>query len=569
MISNRPIAINKFMTKTKISSSIRKAFIRNKLLTVIFLFALVVRVIGLVPNLGTHPDEGIIYSVALKMVTDFTLVPEHFKYGTLYIYFQSVISFIIRSVLIAYSFISTVITTHSIDIFGTLSQYSYKSIMQNNTPYFDFYIFWGRFLTALFGALTIIPTYKIGKVLFNKKVGLIAGIIIAFSGLFTRDSQYITIEVPWAFFTTVAVLFCCYFFLKQDRKNAIFSGFFVGLSTSMKYLPIAFPALVVVIVFSFKRSNLKIWINNSLVSLLMIPIGFVAGSPFLPFNLPQFVKEITWFFNFYGHESWWKEGSGFQLQLVTGQFKIYQIGFIYKYGLGEIASFFAIAGLIFALFKSLKKTLVLLASPAFIISFFVLATSTLYTRQVAPSVPFICIFAAVGILWFWSLFKNLKVFKRYRHMVLIVIVLVAIAPLIIKTLPSSYYCGKEKSIRKARVWLSQDPAPIPLESRVAVSYNISMPSWMKYDVTEMKTEQDYSLSSLKGKKISYVLLYDEALVNFLDWTREYFMPTKHIEGSAITKSVRELKSKGKVIASFTKPIDYELCPDFNVYVIKL
>lgn len=547
------------ISKLNLKKRIKDLF-EEKLLIAIFITALFIRAIGLVPNLGGHPDESAIYGPALKMATDFSPIPSSYVYGTLYIYLQGIVSFLIRAILIMYSLIMQIVTAHSIDIFGLLDQYSYKSIMQGNTPYFDIYIFFGRFLTAVMGALTVIPTFKLGKILFNKSVGFVAATILAFSGLFVRDSQYITIEVPWAFFTTIAVLFCSYLLLKQDKKNAILAGFFVGLSTSMKYLPIALPALVMAIMFSFQKNKLKKWIQNSFFSLMMIPVGFVAGSPFLPFNFSQFTKEISWFFNFYGHESWWKEGSGFQPHLLTGQFKSHQIGFLYQYGLGEIASFFAIVGLLYAFFKSPKKTCVLLASPAFIISFFVLATSTLYTRQIVPSVPFLCIFAAVGIFWF----------GRYKNITLIIITLIAIFPLAIKTLPSSFYCGKEKSIKKARAWLSQDPAPIPLESRVAVSYNISMPSRMKYDVIEMKSEEDFTLKKLREKHREYVLLYDEAVYSFLYWTNNYFTaPRDRIKNTSIIRSVNELKTEGKVMASFTKPIDYELCPDYSVYVIKI
>ena len=94
-----------------------------------------------------------------------------------------------------------------------------------------------RFPSIIFGLLTIYLVYLIGKELFNKKAGIIAGILLATSGLHIYYSQ----EARMYSLTALLVSYLVYLFLK--KKWFLFS--IILLLTGMT----DYPALLVIPVF--------------------------------------------------------------------------------------------------------------------------------------------------------------------------------------------------------------------------------------------------------------------------------------------------------------------------------
>ncbi|MBU0761433.1 MAG: glycosyltransferase family 39 protein, partial [Candidatus Altiarchaeota archaeon] len=91
------------------------------------------------------------------------------------------------------------------------------------------YKIWGistfssRLIPALFGFGTIFLTYFLGELLFDKKSGFIASMVLATSPLFIHYSRMLMLDIPAAFFITAAV----YAFQKTIRKEWGYIPFFV------------------------------------------------------------------------------------------------------------------------------------------------------------------------------------------------------------------------------------------------------------------------------------------------------------------------------------------------------
>lgn len=125
-----------------------------------------------------------------------------------------------------------------------------------------------RFPSIVFGVLTIFFVYKIGQIIFNKKTGLIAGLIMATNPLAIYYSQ----EARMYSLAAMAVTASVWFFLK---KNWFLFWLFFWLATMSDYMPLfMFPA------FFFFAQNRKHFLISSFAYLVFV-------FPWLPFFVQQ------------------------------------------------------------------------------------------------------------------------------------------------------------------------------------------------------------------------------------------------------------------------------------------
>ena len=104
-----------------------------------------------------------------------------------------------------------------------------------------------RLWCALFGIASVYLTFLLGKKMFNSKVGILAGFILATSFQFIIQSRLAIFDVPLVFFIILSIYF---FFLWQSEKDEKYYYLFfgsMGLATLMKGpVGIALPILVLV-----------------------------------------------------------------------------------------------------------------------------------------------------------------------------------------------------------------------------------------------------------------------------------------------------------------------------------
>ncbi|MGI0070260.1 MAG: ArnT family glycosyltransferase, partial [Nitrosopumilaceae archaeon] len=115
-----------------------------------------------------------------------------------------------------------------------------------------------RLLSPLFGALTVTISFLIGKILFNRNVGIIASLLFLFYDIWLWHSRTIMTEVHYIFFAMLSLLLLLYAF-KTDQikiKYFISSAVAFGLALTSKMLSIEFSVLFFgIILFSglFKK----------------------------------------------------------------------------------------------------------------------------------------------------------------------------------------------------------------------------------------------------------------------------------------------------------------------------
>jgi len=96
-----------------------------------------------------------------------------------------------------------------------------------------------RFVPALFGTLTVLLTFLLGRKIFNPRIGFFSGLILATSIHFAYLSTRANIDTTLTFFTTSS-LFCFFIWYQQyreekdqkekDLRQIILYGFYVGMA---------------------------------------------------------------------------------------------------------------------------------------------------------------------------------------------------------------------------------------------------------------------------------------------------------------------------------------------------
>jgi asparagine N-glycosylation enzyme membrane subunit Stt3 len=127
---------------------------------------------------------------------------------------------------------------------------------------FGDWILAGQWVSALCGALTVIPLFFLARRIFDDKVALLAGIFYIICPNFVRYSAEVLRDIPFVFFYTTA-LWLGYKGIKGERVFLIgLAGLFIALSSSLRIEGLALLG-VFAIFFSWhiRRNNLP-WVKG-------------------------------------------------------------------------------------------------------------------------------------------------------------------------------------------------------------------------------------------------------------------------------------------------------------------
>lgn len=138
-----------------------------------------------------------------------------------------------------------------------------------------------RTLSPLFGALTVAISFLIGKILFNRNVGIMVSLLFLFYDIWLWHSRTIMTEVHYIFFSMLSLLLLLYAF-KTDKmkiKYFISSAVVFGLALTSKLLSIEFSVLFLgIILFSrlFKKDPVSRKINIPKIGLSILLFFVIA-----------------------------------------------------------------------------------------------------------------------------------------------------------------------------------------------------------------------------------------------------------------------------------------------------
>ncbi|MBI4058790.1 glycosyltransferase family 39 protein [Candidatus Microgenomates bacterium] len=541
---------------------IRRALKNNKLLFIILAVALLVRFIGLVPNIA-HTDEAYIIKHAkalfYNIITNGDFEPHAYKYGSWIFYLQSLvyIPFWIIGIILTNLKISqpppTSFNNKAIDFI------EYVTSDINSLSFLE-----GRALTAIIGTISVLIVYLIAKKLFNPKIGFLSALIFALNPLHVRDSHYITTDVSFIFLILLSLLFMVKAVTTSRLKWYLASGFLIGLSSTIKYFPLAFLAYPFVIFLD--KDKLSKRLSKFSLGLLAIPVGIFIGVPYLFFSADSrhiLQEEAGAQFLWYGTSitafmtsilSYISSGGKSSIPslstLIPTGFKEFHSSFLIFRVLGPGLALVSIGGIFLSLFRHLKKTLFLLIIPLFTFIYNSFYIPAVYERLNLPLVPFLSIFAAIFLL---NLKDNLgKIIKKRVNVMMIFFVisgLVLYHP-ITTSVVSSWSCGGVSPDEFSVKWINEN---ISADKKIAQVSPIALPK-KSYQVTEVRPDTDFFLTELQERKFDYFFINTGILSRFTYMFENNFfiIPQPLYQNYYVTLAMREYFSRANLLKSFTR-----------------
>ena len=348
------------------------------LLAGILAIALLVRTWGLtfgLPFVHARPDELLIVATVLGFFTS-TLNPKFFDYPALYLY-------IVFGLFVAYYAIGRVAGWFT-------SAAHFAGGTHGRWPMFYFI---ARGATAIFGTLTVLWVYRVGKALFDSSVGLIAAFLLSLTFLHVRDSHYGTTDIAMTLFAMCAMLSIVR--LHQDRraKHAWWAAVFAGLAMGTKYNAalLAFPMGVVELLHAWpRRGEWRSAVRETYLPLMAIVmlVTFLATSPYL---LLDYQKALQDFRALQASMS-----VGMTPPELLGPGWIYHFRFSLVHGMGLSLLAASLLGIGIVAWRYPKIALILGSFP---LAYYVVAgaSANVFVRYMIPMLPFLCLFAAVFV----------------------------------------------------------------------------------------------------------------------------------------------------------------------------
>src|SRR3989344_5290429 len=291
-----------------------------------------------------------------------------------------------------------------------------------------------RLLSIIFGALSVLSLYFLTKEMFNKKIALIASILLTFSS-FHILMTLTEMDVAMTFFMLLSSYFLIKYLKEGKLKYHITATVLLGIGILLKNIAALFiPAYILAILFYPKLKNKeKIFSKRNIKSLIIfILIMFIFALPTLTFNYILYKEKGLTDLQFsrflFGenkgiYQSIASTIQPFSLKTllidqgngIPGVIKGLEFYWQYEFILLILFLF----GIIISIRKSLYWTIYL--SLLFIIPFVFLSGTSLLEKHFVFAVPIFCIFSS---LFIDKLSNFSKKNSKYIILTLIIIILI-------------------------------------------------------------------------------------------------------------------------------------------------
>ncbi len=234
------------------------------------------------PHPAARPDEDLVVGKALKISLGEMSDPRDFNYshGVYYLH---------AAALGAYRAVGHVLGYYP-------DAASFQDDVAIGHPALQYRIC--RTSSALLGVATaLLAAWAAWEGYGQRSVALLAALLVAVNFLHARDSHFGTVDVPMAFFSTLALAFSLRAGRLQARRDYIFAGLSAGLAASAKYN-------AVTVVFSIAAATLPPLARGSpeerrraarsLAQAAVASIlAFALTSPYCVLRLPDFLAGIA------------------------------------------------------------------------------------------------------------------------------------------------------------------------------------------------------------------------------------------------------------------------------------
>lgn len=269
-----------------------------------------------------------------------------------------------------------------------------------------------RWTSAILGALTVLPVYRIGERLWGRRAGLLAAAMLAVVFLHVRSSHYGVPDATAAFFSAMAAWYALRLAPGRRWRDHLLAGVFGGLALSAKLLVwpvLLLPALVVLAApdASGGAGALAARLGRRLRRLLSLRlvVCYLLALAAAVATMPQIVVKTEAVLEFWRQASMVGQAGG------LGHFRLDDGGPAWTYlytllwGCGAVMTVAILAGLVLAAVRPRSwREPVLLATTALYLLFLFRPGNVYHSRYLVAVMPFLVLFgaaAAVRLLERW------------------------------------------------------------------------------------------------------------------------------------------------------------------------
>ena len=243
----------------------------------------------------------------------------------------------------------------------------------------------GRFTVALVGTATVWLTYRLGKELDSRLLGLVAAAQLAVYTMHVRESHYILTDVP----TTALVALALHLTLRAIRLRTVsayaWAGCAAGLSAAAKYNGIVVAVAIALAWLLHERSAPDRW-RKALAAILAMTVAFLIAVPYAILDLPTFRNGVEAQVARFSAQ---RPGTDPPWRVYLMHLSLAWRFWVPTAGLGTL--------IVMGQRRSLKRWIIPIG---FVIAYFsVLATHTVvFGRYALPLLPAMCLLAAVPVV---------------------------------------------------------------------------------------------------------------------------------------------------------------------------
>jgi YYY domain-containing protein len=212
-----------------------------------------------------HPDErAVAFAVQRLSFRPLKLDPDFFAYGSLPIYLTKATS-------------------------------SLASLVDPRAASYDGVIVNGRRLSALFGTLTVLLTIMLGARLYDRSVGLLAGLLLAACVLHIQNSRFVTVDVPLTMFVLLALLQLVRVSTDGRTRDFVLAGACIGLATATKFsaMPLFVPLAVAGLHRYLVERRLVRVLGQLAVAVVAAGAAFALAEPYAILRFDRFYHDIV------------------------------------------------------------------------------------------------------------------------------------------------------------------------------------------------------------------------------------------------------------------------------------
>lgn len=211
-----------------------------------------------------HPDERAVVSAVQRLsFRPFQWNPQWFNYGSLPIYLTKI--------------------TSSVAALGDPQAASYDGL-----------ILQGRYVSAVIGALTVLVLILLGSRLYDRSVGLLAGLLLAACVLHIQYSRFLAVDVPLTFFVLLA-LYALVGVSREGRATQfMLAGMCIGFATATKFsaMPLFVPLGVAALHrYVVERRFLSV-ASRCALAVVVAVAAFALAQPYALIDFKTFYHDV-------------------------------------------------------------------------------------------------------------------------------------------------------------------------------------------------------------------------------------------------------------------------------------